>query len=523
MAEKEDSIRHICALVARQVQDVYRNLTPYFIVHDNGHLSEAIALHEGSITRLRNGHIARVILNKKKEDLSQSSSFLGLAVSREKALLGLTHRDIILALFNINLDAYREVKDARRHVYHLVWHALDVADILQRPDYSGKAREGPIVPKRSPMNLAKANLQADAFAAAVTKLQGEKDAIEMLARQRSEEALTISSTHRAEDYPFIIGMEATQFAYNELNKTPVQKSRIVPLARQLSLEVGQMFDDSAIRQWWAFAEPAQDMAWRGHKKDEILGAAVNTSEDPYVRATGYLISEVTGLEGRTALELMNVYNAFTDQERNNRLHRELVNSTFEEAMTISIEESSSHPFLEAANHQNQELTDGRIIGWCAGALQSAARAFESALANGKSPGQAARLEFEGNRQLTTWEAIKRLGEDIISQRRLGFAVTLANVAELCNLHKDLAPVAESIEKTLNDPAFMQKLAPANDLQISPLPMPSGPKMAIAPRMDAVPASAPSGPGLGGGSSNMIRQRLMQEREKRRGENQTDKT
>lgn len=524
MTLRIDSVENACSLVARQIQDVYADLTMHFIVHSRGQLNERVALSEHEVIRHPAGDTARAILRKIPK--TDYSSFLGMAVAHQKTMLGLSSRDHILALFNINTDIYSDIREVRTHLYHLAWHAIDLMDIRKRPEYRRKFRSGPMIPKRSPMNLSKANLQADVFAGVMAGLHGDGDAIEALARLRGEQSLTQLSEQRAEDYPFIISLEASVFAYSELERNKIARSKYIETARQISLEVGYTFDEASIKQWWAYSEPAQDMAWRGYKPEEILGAAVFSSENPYVRATAYLVSEVTGIEPLSPTEGgAESYNPFANQEKNKLLHRELMESTFRQAMTLGLEEESSRALRNAANAQNESLTEGRILGWCASALQAAAAAFERAMDMGESPMQAARLEFDGAKAKIDWDTIKALGDAIVSQRRQGYTVTMGHIAEICNENPAFAPVLGSLKVTMNDPAFLQKLQASNDYAFQPqAPAPSGPSPS-GPKFKgpgpAVPAAGPitpglpgtgRAPGLGRNKSDIIRQRMLQQRQ-----------
>ncbi len=307
-----------------------------------------------------------------------------------------------------------------------------------------------------------------------------------------------------------------------------EPENFIKTARRVSLEVGHTFDSANIQQWWDFSIPAQDMAWRGFKKEEILGAAINVCEDPFVRSIGYIIQEVSNLDAVSAESLEHSYNAFMDPEVNMRLHREMVDTIFEEAVTKSVDESSSRAFLNMANEQNEQLTEGRFLGWCAAALQGAAKAFERALLNGASPDQAARMHFEGSRDESgdDWNSLLDLGNKIVDQRRQGFAVTMGHIAEICHNNPAFAPVLDSLKITMNDPAYIQKLEASNDLAMKPMtpsaPEIKGPDLApnLAPKgpIPNMPSMPAFGPSLGGGNNRtaqILRQRQMIEAQKRK--------
>ncbi len=512
MDNAREQVDHACTLIARQVQDIYPELTLHFVVHGAGQLRERLTLSEHEVIRHLAGETARTILQKVAR--SENSSFLGMAVAQESTLMGLSKKDHIMALFTINADSYNDISEARAAIYFHIWHALDLLQIRKKAEYKQKFKTGPMIPKRTPMNLARANLQADVFSAAMCGLNGESETLNFIASLRGRQSLNTVADQQAENYPFIIALEASQFAYSELERNKIPRSRYLEVARQLSIEVGLTFDEASVRQWWAYAEPAQDMAWRGHKPDEILGASVYTSEDPYVRATGYLVSEVTGIEPARPKDDDVYYNAFANPERNRQLHNERVENAFEEAILQGLEEESARPILDAANEQNEYLTEGRIIGWCASALQAAAKAFEAAIAEGHSPGDAARVHFDDQKINVTWDAIKDLGDSIVEQRRQGVTLTLGHIAEICNENPAFAPVLGALKVTMNDPHFVRKLEASNDMSLAPrapapapkAPAPKGPAPK-GPELTAAPEVGPRGPSLGSNkAAHLMKQR-----------------
>jgi hypothetical protein len=454
-------------------------------------------------------------------------------------MMGFKKVDHLLGLFNVNIGEFKDETEARAQIYHLAWHAIDLYEIRQEPTYRRKFKSGPMVPKRSALNLSKAHLQADAFASALAAMENDHEMLSLIAKKRGKQSLTPVKDFKAEDYPSVIAKDACQFAISELMQDKPPPEEKIRAARKLSVEVGHTFDEANMQQWWDFSIPAQDMAWRGFSQEEVLGAAVNVCEDPFVRSIGYLIQEVTGIEPAETDSLQHNYNAFLDPEVNQRLHREMVDTIFEGAIAKGIEESSSRALLNAANKQNEDLTDGRFLGWCANALQDAARAFERALLNGASPDQAARMQFEGNRSEPQWKDLLDLGNKIVDQKRQGFAVTMGHIAEICHNNPAFGPVLDSLKITMNDPAYVSKLEAANDLAVKPAaptpqapapkgpapkgPAPKGPELGPqTPAPDAIPPM-PGGPMPGGGNraAQLLRRRqqmLAAQKQKEKGEN-----
>jgi len=524
MSVNIDDIKQICDTVSAQTKEAYERLSLYFIVHGAGQLEEIAALSEHEILSHPAGETALNILRKHPQN--PHSNFLGLAIANHRKWLGLVSKDSVLGLFNINVDDFKSKVEARAHVYHLAWHAIDIFEIRQRPQYRRKYRQGPMVPKRSALNLSKANLQADVFAACLCELQGKGGFLETLGKMKGEETLIAQSHYKPEHNPYLIAMETARFALDDLKKSILETTDLITTARQLSLQIGQAFDESNIKNWWNFAVPAQEMAWQNTHKEDILSAAMNTSKDPFVKANAFLVQEVTDLSPSPSENLEKIYNAYLDHEKHEKLHREMVDVIFEETFAQVIETEDGTPFIKAANAQNEVLTEGRILGWCASALHAAAKAFENALVSGVPADQAARLEFEGMKGSVDWQTLKQLSSNIIEQRRAGYAVTMGNVVDICNENPAFAPVLKSMTVTMNDPSYIRKLEAANDL--ANIPKPQGPAVEPGPKAEPQkPApSAPTAhmaPSLGGSKSPAFRQRQKQLQEQREQKSSSDKS
>lgn len=538
MAVTKDSIQSICDEVAKDVAESYQGLTLHFIVHGTGKMRESIALDEHDIITHPAGNAARSIVQKNAS--GERSKFLGLAIASESKMMGFKKIDHLLGLFTLNIDHFKNTLEARAQIYHLIWHAIDLYEIRQAPKYRNKFKSGPMVPKRSPLNMSRANLQADAFAGVMSVLSSkEKDPslVKLIAQKRGIMSLSQITDYKAEDFPSVIAIETCEIVTKDLVNNLPEKSEFLKTARQMSIDVGRAFEQHNMQQWWDFSIPAQDMAWRGFKKDEILGAAVNTSNDPYVRSIGYLVQEVTEITPKDSSNLEHTYNAFLDPEVNMKRHREMVDTIFEEVISDSEngDGDTGRALRNAANKQNEDLTDGRILGWCANALQDAAKAVENALASGSSPKQAARMQFEGNKHLPNWDELKALGNKIIDQKKQGIAVTLGHIAEIAHNNPSFAPVLDSLKITMNDPNYVQELNAANDLAMTPTaptaqpnaPAPKGPapkglelgpkEPTLGPNTPMPPAAAPT---LGGNNrgAQIARQRyIMAQKEKQKKE------
>lgn len=498
MTLQTDAVQQSCRAVAREIRDYCRNLNLSFIVHHTGEKVDALTLAgQELLTHPAGETILRLLKSAPKDE---NSSFLGLAAWQESFFMGLASRDNVLALTTLNMEEFDSLRSIRSQAWHMAWHSIFLYSRRDNPRYETQFSEGIVFPDLKGSALASANLRADVFSAVMCTLNGDKDAIRRLAHSRSMDALIRHAGHKPEDYPFAIALEATQFAYSEMMRQPPSKKKQITAALDLADNVGKTYDDLALKQWIYFCKPAQDMAWRGDNKEFILGAAISTSQDTYIRATGFLISEITKIKPTPAIAIQEKFSPFAEDRYNQKLHETMIERAFEKAVNAGLLENNGSAFSYAANEQNIKLTDGHTLGWCAAALQAAGRAFDDALMNGsKNALQDARREFEGVKHKTTWATLKELGEIIIKQYRQGHHVTLSEIIEFCEQKTGLADVSGSINVTMKDPAYIQKLNIANDL--APVVPNMGPKAApkvaptVAPATPAVAAAPPLGPGM----------------------------
>ncbi|HEY8191272.1 MAG TPA: hypothetical protein VIG74_02515 [Alphaproteobacteria bacterium] len=490
-----------CQGISRQIRDNFRYMTIHYIPHHEGQRMEAFGLAHQEIMNHPAGKTASQILARANGP--EGSALIGIAAAQKSLLLGLSSQTSMLALCSINVDQYRNLKEIRRHAYHLAWHALDVMRYHEQHNFErgGVSSREVVIRKRSALEVAAANLRADVFSTVIAALQDDGVAIRKAALGRSLDTLQALPLTHPEFYPYVVALDATAAAYKLLKDQSPPRKRYFEIALRTAEEIGKTFDTATLKQWLAFSQPAQDMAWRGYRPEEILSAAINTSEDTYVRAIGYMVSEVTEIKPASILTIRENYSPFADEAFNAKLHESAVNRVFEDIIARGIQMNSTKPFLEAANRQNHILTEGHVVGWCAAALQAAAGAFEIAMKSNREPGAAARKEFTGARARTPWEALKDLGVRIVDQYRQGNFVTLANLSGLCQAEPAFATIRKSIDMTVRDPCYQNSLQAASELT-------SRPSMGPAPQRPAPSAPLPSRalhagmPGLGGGGMGM---------------------
>lgn len=509
MVLQTDAVQQNCRSISRQVRDHMRTLNLSFIVHHSGQHLEALSLASQELLTHPAAEAALHIL--KKPSRNEQSGLLGIVTWRESLFFGLASRTSAMALNTLNIDDFSSLRDVRAHAWHDAWYALNLMGMRNRPRHNNSVKDSIMLPDLDEMIKTSWNLRADVFSAIMSGLNGDKHAIHHLAHARSEAALKRNPGHTPEYYPFPIAMEATVSAYAQMMRHPPSKRRQIAAALKIAETVGNTYDELALQQWIYFCKPAQDMAWRGDPAPLIIGAAVSTSQDTYVRATGFLVSEILQIKPTSIINVQEHYSPFAEERYNKRLHETMMERTFQNAVSAGLSDASANPFLDAANKQNQRLVDGHILGWCAAALQAAGRAFENAIASGsKTPDQAARREFDFNREKTTWDSLRDLGENIVEHYRRGETVTFGDILDFCGRSSALAGVSNAVAFTMKDPGYLKKLDIANDLSPSniPAPAPAAAPKAPAP---AMPAPAMPAPGMGGGSARPVQQRPIQQR------------
>ena len=242
----------------------------------------------------------------------------------------------------------------------------------------------------------------------------------------------------------------------QTNSTQITRKKVIPAALKIASDVAGTFDEIQLKNWIGFVEPAQDMAWRGLKENDILGAAINTSPNTYIRAIGYMISETLKIKPASALLVQETYSLFADNQFNEQIHKRIIGEIFEDVIAQGLKQNSHVPFLALAYEQNESLTEGKIIGWCASALYDAGAAYEKAKGKGADPLLYAREEFECKRDNTKWNDLRKLGKRIIQSHRQGATVSMEDLKNLSKGIEGLKNLIKSVEKTLTDSHYRQK-------------------------------------------------------------------
>lgn len=482
--------------LASEIQGIYPSLDLRVLIHRRGQRNDRITKTMSGLKGHPAYEAARDLF--KSRTSNENSAFLGIAVGHERGFLGMKGKASCLAFITVNLDQYSSREEAHYSLFHLGSQLFDIMATL-RLETLRNSSEVILQPKRSPLSLARANMKADIFSALMMTSEGHSEAIHDLARLRGMQSLMAQAYQRPEEFPYAISVDVAEYAVSQLKS--VSANALLKSVNQLALGVARTFDKQNLESWVSFTSPAQTMAWSGSTPDQILGAAIHSCPNPFIKSIGNLVAEVTRIDPAMKNTLQTDFNPYVDLEINQIAHERQIEETFEMVMVHSMEADSALPLIRVANNQNESMLKGKMLGWCAHALHASAKAYEHARQRGIPAEQAARLEFESAKNQTDWSSLNKVHDHVLSQRRNGFAVTLGEMANWCKTSIDLRPVMESINHTLADPTYGRKLAVANEMPMpnldliqTPAPQPS-----FAPMMQ--PALAPGlslGGTLGGG-------------------------
>ena len=134
-----------------------------------------------------------------------------------------------------------------------------------------------------------------------------------------------------------------------------------------------------------------------------------------------------------------------------------------------------------------------MMGWCAGALQAAARALERSTEGDRQTEQLIRKEFKESRNNTDWDTLNNLGTRIVKHQRDGEIITLSRLSEIAGEDKSSRAIQTAVQTTINDPEYQNKLEYLN-VPTPPSLAPRGTAPSATPRISA---PGPRIPGMGG--------------------------
>ena len=410
-------IDHNCNVVRRQMEDEFRNLSPIFLVHKSGERERTLVEKRNMILAKPFGRKIYDYLTMTKETDQDSSMFLGTIINQNK-WMGVPLKKHYSAIFYINADDFYHDENAKHFLYHMAWHALQAVEkISAQYAKTNFYQTGLIKPPSDRLERAKNNLMADIFGAVMMETQGHKDYIQHLAKKRSAETLKATPNFFPEVYPYPIAYEASKLVYGDLKSNIDNKSKLMKQVMDLSSEISLTYGDESIQQWLDFSKPAQEMAWQGYSEDKILGQAIYTSKETFVRALAYQIAELIDIETDSTSDL-NSYNPFNNNEHNARVHKVTCDETGQRLANIAVLQTSAEMIFKEAEKLNRKLLDGHGCGWCSHALYITAHSFEHMITTQDSISADQVFEaFQKALNKTSWDDVRKLSGYLHQLRR----------------------------------------------------------------------------------------------------------
>jgi hypothetical protein len=465
MGIDKKTFTHICNAIRRQVQAQFPDLTLIFIVHEEDGREAAINREARNILSHPAGqNIIDFIRNGSKKAMTDKrTKLIGLSDRYAPGIFGLMSKHQILATFFINSSRFETEDMLRNHALHLAWHALAMReDYLNREGKTHKPKgknavlaeetyeikDKVIKPKLTIEKLYQRNLMADIFSASLQYLDGHPHAIRSIAAQRMKDTLIQRTGFIAERYPYPVSLDTLDFIFE--HRKAKRRYRLKSLADAISItkEIGEKYSIPAIKQWKKFAHPAQHMAWLGYKPEVILGAAIYTSENPYVRSIADRVVDITEIEPDIVTNIDD-FNPFLGLESNQKIHIKSCNDTLRKLL-LELSETGQHTsFYEEAQKQNQRLCQGNPYGWCASSLIALGDKYRTEVMKSYSRDEKSKAEtvFEVEQAKIPYEILLRFSALIFQRRREGNILNLEDIAYLAGSQVDFEPIRMALEKT----------------------------------------------------------------------------
>jgi hypothetical protein len=438
--------------ISNMVFSSYKNISIHFIVHHEGHVTEALGLAAQEILWHPAAETALHFLTRSKEN--KKSDILGIAYAQNHSFFLSRSNPRYLCVCTLNLGAHETLESLKQTAWHQAWHIINRvtnhesnARPVKRRD-SDQAAHQIIQPPKDIVATARYNLSADTFSALMSGYEGDTKTSQEIAKTRSQDILSKNTYSSPEHYPFPIAFDTANEALKIFVNKSWAKRRVVTQAIRLTENLNNTFNDDALKHWVLFAAHSQNMVWRNISKADILGAAIHMAGNTQTRIISHQIADLLEIKPSSVIDATEFYNNFMAHKMAENIHNHIIDDTFIKCLTQSLKIKSGRPLLEAADKQNTTLSNGEINGWCALALQYAAAAVDLAFEQGHNPEALAKKEFAACRQKVTLKELRTINRLIIQEKRKGGTITMDKLKALCTHDDTLKLIHKSIKATL---------------------------------------------------------------------------
>lgn len=436
--------------IARKVTDEFPSINVMFFAHMPGDALKMVEKRRFDVEHQIAGKAfmprLEALAKQRDEDPLFRQDFAGMAIVREKGLLSFLDKYYALACFFIDLGQIEDEYQLQQHAYGQIYQVLQLADPPAGKLSALKKKHGGFYQPSDTHEIQIINnMLSDLFAAIAGRLNGQSNALIRMAKYRALQALSPKSGHYPEFYAFPLIYDLAKLVLKEQEgKIEHQMSLggvTFQTAYELTRNIGEAVDVKSASSWKNFCEATQQLAWAGIEPRKILGTAIYSCEDPFIRSDAYLVSDILGMEPMLVTNF-DYYNPFTDDEVNGRRHQKACMDIFEILASQIGRPSVYKNFFKRAHEQNVAFLNGRILGWCAPALKEAAEILE--LDYEEHNLERVKEVFKKSVQDIPWEVIKSAGIELIDKKRKAQDVIIQKIPELLGDHPDWEPIRNAM-------------------------------------------------------------------------------
>jgi hypothetical protein len=447
-------IRSYCDSIARELNEFSSTYNVIVIITGAQSNSDALLEKQSEILELPHG---QNFFNKLKTYLSSStphSGVVGIITENKKALLGLQSKERFTAIVNLDAAGLEEEAQIKEDVYALIANFISITEDIKNKNESLFSVHNEITaPKWTEVENATRNILADTFAGAIMQLNGNKTAFRNIAKRRAHDSFTRLQFYDATAYPFPTIMETAILAYEDVLASAHIKDNAFKIAINTAQEVRQSLEENAVLQWQSFIRPAREMAAADIPIQQILGAAVYTSDNVYNRTFAHMIAEIINCDPAPIIQF-DGYNAFADLESQQRAHRIACLEILDFAMQESLGRDKPVIYIEIAEKNCQMLFEGKPCGWCAPAIFEVAKTLN---ADPNTTKERISEIFSEHTHMLQWDVIRIVHRNLLGMRAQGKEITFNTLIDILRQEDETRDAAISM-KTLQNLLALKKAA-----------------------------------------------------------------
>ncbi len=441
---------HIFNALRREFTEEFPNLTLIFIPYTRGGRAEAFAKREKEIMNHPAGEKVISIIKKDLHNYRAESYCGAVAEHVERRFFGVYKVKTYLGVCFVNIADIHLFDDitfsSKCMAYYAAFEALDI--YLENTGFNQEhhlQKSEQQQDKSSAPQKIRMQLMSDCFSAIMMESIGGKGAIKKIVKKYSESCISNTIYFRPENHPLPMSFDAISLVYKDLKDASTSgRMGLIAQSYIMSREIGETYDDLSMLQWQQFCRNAQDMAWADYNTNEILSAAIYTSDNAYIRSNAQICAENLNLTP-VPLKDTSYYNPFAQQDNIARIHERLARAAFAKLLEVVRENGTPELFIEAANKQTKALFKGRPLGWCAPALIEAENAYRLRVEAVNPQDNDIENAFEAAFSKLHWLDIQRINRRLITAQRNDISINTVTALNILSKDESFAAIQTSLE------------------------------------------------------------------------------